>query len=417
MKKLFALLMALFLCTPGISSQADIRPSATQTPLPDYVLRDSADEIKVFAAMSMKANIVGYILPGGQQEVHVLETKGDWCYVGFTSVYGMSYGYVPLSCFETPALPTPTPLPDVIYAAGTEAWILNSKEGYRLNLRAEPSATAKSLGKYYTGTPVTLTGQTLNGFVQVLLSGTTLGWLDTRFITTDAANFVPELPVITIKNRGSGANLRSGPSTSYNRIGWYKHGTQLTLLGVRADGWCHVTVDGITGYMSESLLSGAYPFSYGTDSDDPLLYGNLADGQTLMYINARSAGGQIHLRKEASTSSKSLGLFFTGTPVTLVSHTRTGWAYVRIGGTEGYMAADYLTQLKPLQTGERRIIRNKQADGLNLRSLPSTGGEVLAYLTNYSTVTVLGDLSDGWCYVLAGEEYGYMLGTGLEKDQ
>lgn len=416
MKRL-ALMLVILSMLPIQVSTADISPLATPTPLPGYLLREIKEDIRVYAAANPKANIVGYISPESAPEVHLLEITGDWCLVSFSTAQGTSHGYIPFSCFDAIPEVTPTPVPDAVYAVGAQAWIVNAKEGYRLNLRAEPYATAKSLGKYFTGTPITLTGQIVNGYAQVLLAGTSLGWVDLRFITLDALGFVPEMPTLTIKNKGSGANLRSGPSTNYNRLGWFKHGSQITLMGVRNDGWCHVMVEDKVGFMSESLLSGTFPFDYGTDSDDPLLSGMLSDNETILYLNSRSNGGQVHLRKEASTTAKSLGLFFTGTPVTVVSHTRTGWVYVRIGHTEGYMAADYLTHIKPVQCGDTRVIRNASADGLNFRSIPSTGGEILGYLKNYTEVTVLGDLSDGWCYVLIDDQYGYMLGTSLKKAQ
>ncbi len=417
MKKILALLTVLCLMTSALPAMADATPLATLAPLPGYTLRPSDEDVWVFATRSTKANIVGYLSADVQGDVYVLEVQGEWCYISFPAAYGTGYGYVPLSCFDVAPKATPTPAPCPEFTVGASAWVCNGGEGYRLNLRDEPSPTARSLGKYYTGTPVTLTGQVVDGFAQVLLAGTSLGWLDVRFLTLDGQGFVPEMPSLTIKNQGSGANLRSGPATTYSRLGWYGHGTQVMVLGVRSDGWYHVMVDDKIGFVSESLLSGKFPFDYGTDSDDSRLHDNMADGTTVLYLNTRSAGGQLHLRREASTSSKSLGLFYTGTPVTIISYTRTGWAYVRIGHTEGYMDADYLVSAKPTQCGEARIIRNAQADGLNLRNLPSTGGEVLDYLKNYTQVIVLGDLSDGWCYVLAGDVFGYMLGTSLEKDK
>ena len=413
MKKILALMMAFWL-TASFPAAADVSPEATTTPLPGYSLRRTDETLTVFATRSVKANIAGRI-QWDTQDVYVLKVQGEWCYITFPASYGTGYGYLPLSCFDVAPKATPTPAPYPEFAVGAEAWVLNSGEGYRLNLRDEPSATAKSLGKYYTGTPVTLTGKVTDGYAQALLAGTTIGWLDVRFLTLDGQGFVPELPTVAIRNRGSGANLRSGPATSYSRLGWYGHGTEVIILGVRADGWYHVMVDEKIGYISESMLSGSFRFDYGTDSDDPRLTDNMADGSAVYYLNTRTTGGQLHLRKEASTTSKSLGLFYTGTPAVVISYTRTGWAYVRIGHLEGYMDADYLAAQKPTQLGETRIIRNSRADGLNLRALPSTGAEVLAFLDNYTQLTVLGELTDGWCYVMHGDVCGYMLGTSLER--
>lgn len=415
MKRLLALLLALCLMGGAFTALAEETPEAT--PLPGYTLRASADEVRVFATASMKANIVGYILPGGQQEVQVLRVQGEWCYIRFTSAYGDSYGYLPLACFDVAPQPTATPTPEIGFEVGTLAWVVNPAEGYRVNLREEPSPTAASVGKYYTGTPLALTGQVVNGFAQVLLADTVLCWLDTRFLTTDALGFVPEMPVVSVDNPGSGATLRDLPDTASDRLGWYEHGTPVTVLGVRADGWYHVIVEDKIGYMSEAMLSGTFPYEYGTDSDDPRLTDNMADGETFLYVNTRTANGQLHLRKEASSNSRSVGKFYSGTAVVVVSYTRTGWAYVRIGHTEGYMDADYLTPDKPVQAGVLRVIRNPRASGLNLRALPSTGSDILAFLDNYSAVTVLGELSDGWCYVQVCDTLGYMMGTYLEADK
>lgn len=391
---------------------ADLVP--IETPIPGYQLRPFSEDLIVYAAQNLKSNIVGYITPDGKQQVHVLSVSNGWCYICFSSVYGTSYGYIPTSFFNAPALATPSPTPAPTLNPGVVAWVLNVDEGYRLNLRSEPSVSAASLGKYYTGTEVILTGQTANGFAQVLLYGSLLGWMDAAFLTTDAADLVPETPVVTIENPGSGAVLRSGPSTDYSRNGWFTHDSAVTVLGVRSDGWYHVLIGQTSGYISEDLLSGTFSYDHGLDSDNPAVNNHQPGKGLVQYINTRTSGGKLHLRKESSSSSASLGLFLTGTPVTVISYTRSGWAYVRIGQSEGFMDADYLTAVKPTQYGEVRTIQNTRATGLNLRSIPSTGGERLAFADNYSQVIVLGELNNSWCYVQYQGQLGYMLGTSLK---
>lgn len=410
MRRFAAGLCAWFLLfsLPGARGEAAAYPTAT--PLPGYVLRSVEEERLVFASMSLKGNLVGTLRPD-TQEAEVLQVIDEWCYIRFSTEDGTRYGYVPTSYFDIETItPTPAPTEDApTHAAGTSAWVVGWAEGYRLSLRKEPAYSAAILGKYYTGTPVTLTGQAQDGYVQVLLAGTTLGWLDERFITTDASAFVPELPMVTVNNPGSGANLRATPSSSGSRLGWYADGTAVTVLGIRADGWYHVMVEEEVGYISEGLLSGSFPYDYGMDSDNPAL----SESGTALYINMRSSTGRLNLRKSASTSAKSLGLFYTGTPLTVLSYTRTGWAYVRIGQMEGYVDADYLTESQPTRYGESRVVQNGRASGLNLRALPATGGELLAFAENGERVTVLGELNDGWCYVSYNGMLGYMLGSGL----
>ena len=165
MKKQIALITALCLALVSLPAQGEAPP----TPIPGYTLRESSGELIVFAIRSLKANIVGYLTPNDANDVHVLSVDGEWCYISFPSTYGTGYGYVPLSYFELAATPTNAPYTDTQPAiqAGTPAWVINAAEGYRLNLRAEPAATSKSLGKYFTGTPVILTGNVTSGYAQV----------------------------------------------------------------------------------------------------------------------------------------------------------------------------------------------------------------------------------------------------------
>lgn len=411
LRRLLSLLTLLCLICLPPPALADALP--TTSPLPGYSLRASPDEIIVYAIRSLKGNIVGYLVPGTEQELTVYSADSEWCYVGFRSAYGRAYGYVPLAFFDVAVTPTPTPHPENTVPAGTAGWVMNLDAGYRLNLREDATSSSASLGKYYTGVPVILTGQVENGFAQVLLAGSTLGWMELGFLTTDATALVPEMPQVTVKH--SGATMRSGPDASTRRTGWFPQGTPVTILGVRADGWYHVQVEDQVGYMSDTLLSGTFPFEYGMDSDNPIVADSGTDHTSVFYINTRTSGGQLNLRKSASSSSKSIGLFYTGTPVTILSYTRTGWAYVRIGQTEGYMDADYLTATRPTQYGAPRILRNTRATGLNLRSAPSTGGELLTFVPNHSNVTLLGVLSDGWCYVDLDGALGYMLADGYLK--
>ncbi|MBQ8201079.1 MAG: SH3 domain-containing protein [Clostridia bacterium] len=416
MKKLHAMLLTLLMiltCLPAAAESAILlTPVPPSIATPVLKLRPSADEVKAYASPNLKANIVGYIIVGGRQEVEILSIQDNWCYVSFTSIYGTSQGWIPLSCFEAVTTPQPTPTPTPEPAAQGSAFVCNPQAGYRLNLREEPSTNADSLGKYYSGTPVTLTGLNRNGFLQVTI-GSVMGWMDSRYITVNPYAFLNEMPEVTVKNPGDGVNLRYGPGTAYRKLGKYSHGTTVTIMGVRADGWYHVAVGGQTGFMSSSLLSEVFPWQYGTDSDNPAVSGGISSAVSIMYVNNHSSTDRLHLRQQASYSAASLGRFYTGTPVTIVSYTRTGWAYVRIGSLEGYMDMSYLTASMPQQYGVTRMVNNTYGTGLNLRTLPTTSSAVLALCPNYTRITVLGDLSDGWCYVQYGDQMGYMMGTRL----
>lgn len=410
MKRLLPILVLfLLLCIPALGEVIHITPVPSAPP--SLTLLPSAEEVKVYAIPSAKANIVGYIIVGGQQKVTVLAVQGDWVHVSFTSVYGLSEGWVPRSCFEAATTPAPSPTPVPSVPQGGTAFVVNLQSGYRLNLRTSPSAESTSLGKYYTGTPVTLTGESRNGFMRVTI-GSVSGWMDARYLTCDPYSFLSELPQVYVNNPGSGANLRYGPGTGSQRVCWYPHGTSVTVFGVRADGWYHVAVSGSTGYMSSSLLSQTFPWQYGTESDHPAVSGGINASGATFYL-AYAPG--THLRQSAYAGSRSLGVFYSGCPVTVISYTRTGWAYVRICEMEGYVDAGCLSAIQPNRTGQTRTIVNPYGTGLNLRTLPTTASTVLTLCRNYTSVTVLGDLPDDWSYVLVNGQYGYMSSVRLER--
>lgn len=413
MKKLLTILLILaLLCAPPAALAEYITlltPPPAETP--ELALCPSDDEVKAYAEPRIGARIVGYIIVGGRQEVKVLSVQGDWVKVTFTSIHGLTTGWIPRSCFMTAATPTPvptaTPTPTPAPAPDS-AFVINPQPGYRLNLRTSPTASAASLGKYYTGTPVTLTGDSRNGYLRVVI-GNVVGWMDARYLTTDPFSFHSELPQVRIDNPGGGANLRECASTGTNRIGWYPSGSAVTVLGVREDEWYHVAVGGRIGYMSSTLLSQTFLWQMGTDSDTPAISGNVAAGGARLYIGATGA----QLRAGASGSARSLGTLYSGCPVTVISYTRTGWTYVRIGDLTGYVDSGSLSAIRPNRTGVTRTIINPYGTGLNLRDQPTTSSNVLTLCRNHTDVTVLGDLAEDWCYVLVGSQYGYMMGTRL----
>ena len=411
MKKLLLLVLLCLAILPA--AKADYVQFITPAPtsIPQLQLLPSADEVRVYARANLSSGIVGYIITGGNQQVAILNAENDWYYVSFSSIYGVSFGWIPASCFGSPApsappaQATPTPL------WSQNAFVNNRQHGSRLNLRTQPSAASASLGKYYTGTPVTLTGSTNNGYTRVRI-GNVSGWMESSYLTHDPYSFVSELPQVYVDNPSGGLNLRSGANTNFSLVRWFPHGTAVTVLGIRADGWYHVAVGGEIGYMSSDYLSTTFSWQYGPDAGS----GNQSAGSSSTYRPAYVSGRNgVHLRQSDAASSASLGVFYTGCPVTILNYTRTGFAYVSVGVQHGYMDLTCLSESRPASCGQIRMIRNSYGTGLNLRSAPDAASQVTRFCTNHTYVIVLADLGDDWCFVIADGEYGYMKGTRLAR--
>lgn len=86
-------------------------------------------------------------------------------------------------------------------------------------------------------------------------------------------------------------NVRSGPGTSYGRIGSLANGAEVRVTGFRG-GWGQITYDGKTGYVSMDYLD----------------FRSLLPGGTLYTVTASS----LNIRAGAGTSYASVGYLLSG---------------------------------------------------------------------------------------------------------
>lgn len=219
---------------------------------------------------------------------------------------------------------------------GTAAVICNPNPEDRLNLRTKPSTDALSLGKYYSGVTVQLLSGNQNGWYKVSI-GPLSGYMDANYLVVDveANSVVPAMPVVTIANSsGTGANLRSAQSTDSRSKGLYLNGTSVTVYGV-AENWLYVRMpDGQTGFIMSDLVLPRLSFSGTERNEQPA-------GNTAVVFNPNPED-RLNLRTRASSSAPSLGKYYSGVLVTLLSEEENGWYRVRIGNLEGYMKSEFL---------------------------------------------------------------------------
>lgn len=120
---------------------------------------------------------------------------------------------------------------------------------------------------------------------------------------------------------------------------------------------------------------------------------------------------RVHLRQEANQAAASLGLFFTGTEVTLLDTSNEEWAQVEIGSQRGYMMKKYLRI-----GADPRLATNRQPLGVPGNSneeapvwytLPATG-QPDGNLTQAAVLTILGETADGYYYAQAANLHFYV---------
>ena len=139
--------------------------------------------------------------------------------------------------------------------------VVNPEPEHRLHLRSAPDANAPSLGKYYTGVLAQNYHQGENGYLRVSL-GKMVGYMDQQYLVAYDSTDVSRIPMTVIANAsGSGANMRLSPSPDGELFALYPNGTVVAMLGVTPNDWCHVMINGATGFIMADKLAGSFSFS------------------------------------------------------------------------------------------------------------------------------------------------------------
>ncbi len=134
--------------------------------------------------------------------------------------------------------------------------------------------------------------------------------------------------------------------------------------------------------------------------------------ETTLYIDGGSAD-RVHLRSAPSREADSLGLYYSGTPVTLLGMD-VGWKQVRIGEETGWVMAAYLADDPKPMTGPIATVVNPNDTWVNLRAAASTKCRAVAQVPTYDKVYILGEMANGWYYISWRSQEGFMMSRFLE---
>lgn len=140
------------------------------------------------------------------------------------------------------------------------AIVHNPDPADRLNLRSKPRSGAEIIAKYYSGAVVHILGAGADGYLHVSISDGLDGYMLADYLVMDGSAVACATPARIITASG-GLTLYDAPSAGSGALVHFPRGTQVTVLGVTQD-WCHITVDGYTGFMR----------TYGLDDQTGLTY-------------------------------------------------------------------------------------------------------------------------------------------------
>ena len=187
-----------------------------------------------------------------------------------------------------------------------------------------------------------------------------------------------ELTVIKTGTTKSGVNVRSGPSTSYGKVGYLNGGTKVEIVGIDAKtGWYKIKYNNGYAYVSN-------------------LYVIIQNESTKPGI----ATSGVNVRSGPSTSYKKLGYLNSGTKVDIIEKdAKTGWYKIKYNNGYAYASKLYIAEIK---TGTTK-------SGVNVRSGPSSSYGKVGYLNGGTKVEIVGtDAKTGWYKIVYNKGFAYV---------
>jgi len=164
-------------------------------------------------------------------------THGDtWCRVQAGTQYGyMSAKYLQFDGWS-----------GSVGVGGNNAVVISSG---RLNLRADPSTSAKVLGQYANGTSLKVLGVGTE-WHRVSVNGVT-GYMMAKYVKINSDNATPHK---TVANNGTFVNLRAGAGYGFDVLKRVSDGAAATVV-IPYPTWSKVIVRNGSGFMSGYILN------------------------------------------------------------------------------------------------------------------------------------------------------------------
>ncbi|MCD7831873.1 MAG: SH3 domain-containing protein [Firmicutes bacterium] len=132
---------------------------------------------------------------------------------------------------------------------------------YNVNARMSYSTSSDIYFIIYKGDSVTVTGETSNGWYQILY-GIYTAYIRQDLLTADAnasavVTTTYDTPVTMYTSES--VNVRSGPTTSSSIYEMYSAGVEVTVVGETDNGWYVIEYGDGTAYINDDYLSETMP--------------------------------------------------------------------------------------------------------------------------------------------------------------
>ena len=201
----------------------------------------------------------------------------------------------------------------------------------RLNVRNKASLSGKIIGKLYTGNKVEIVGENSNWYEINYKGGT--AYISKKYVKTSSTTVTEVEDCSDVFKAQISFNVRTGPSTSYAKIGKLAAGQVFQVTGKCSNGWYQIQYGSKTGYVSNKYLD-----KMEDGATDPQVIG------TAKVDTKSTKDPYLAIRQGQGTDNKKLDKAKTGTELQILADKSPvkGWTKVRYNNLTGYAYTKWL---------------------------------------------------------------------------
>ena len=256
-----------------------------------------------------------------------------------------------------------------------------------VNVRKGPSTSYDKIGYLTSGTKVEIVGtDSETGWYQIKYNDG-YAYVSNLYVTLQSSS-TPSTSTTKTGVTTTGLNVRKGPSTSYDKVGYLASGTKVEIVDTDSKtGWYKIKYNGGYAYVSN-------------------LYVTLQNSSTSTTKTGVTTSG-VNVRKGPSTSYDKVGYLASGTKVEIVdTDSKTGWYKIKYNNSYAYVSNKYVS-IENSSTSTTKT--GVTTTGLNVRKGPSTSYDKVGYLASGTKVTIVDtDSKTGWYKIKYNNSYAYV---------
>lgn len=277
-----------------------------------------------------------------------------------------------------------------------------------LNVRTGPGTTFSVLGQIYPSQQFNYLDEK-GSWTKINYKGSSAwvaSWLISKKTSTTQtsppANNNSEATDATIT--ATVLNVRTGPGTSYSKIGTLKQGDKIVITNVK-NGWYEIDFNN-----KKAWVAGDYVKKQATEKPNENV-----ETPTQTIVKAKVTATILNMRDQPSLNGNVIGKLEQNTTVEIQKE-ENNWAYITFGKYKGWVAGWFLEKEKKSNTEDTSIDNTDVPkvtllyDATNLRSGPSTSYSILDRGNKGDQFPIVSTEGDWYKILLPNKSEAYVAG-------